>query len=138
MKKFVFSDISFILLIMIGVLNLAFNIKATIRQEEKPLSLEEFNKQVNKKDTVVLVYFSAEWCTVCAKVKPVLLGIERDFSNKKFQLLKIDTDRDREITEEFGVDALPVFMIYKKGCREWIYVGLVENYELRNQLKYYL
>lgn len=138
MKKFSFSDLSFGVLIVFGLLNLAFNIKHTVKQDEKPVSLEDFYRYTTKKDTVFLVYFSADWCTVCAKMKPLLQGIVKDFNSKKFELLNIDTDRDKEITEELGIDALPVFMIYKNGCREWIYVGLVENYELRSQLKYYL
>ncbi len=138
MKRVLFSDISFGVLILFGLLNLAFNIKTTVKQDDKPISLSEFNRYVSKKDTLILVYFSADWCTVCSKAKPLLQGISRDYIGKKLEILNIDTDRDREITEEFGVDALPVFMIYKNGCMEWIYVGLVENNVLRTQIKYYL
>ncbi|MBA3680373.1 MAG: thioredoxin family protein [Bacteroidetes bacterium] len=138
MKRALFSDISFGILIICGLLNLAFNIKSIAKQDEKAISLEEFNLLVNKKNTLVLAYFSADWCTVCAKMKPILRGIERDYATKKMEVLRINTDRDREITKEFGGNVLPVFMIYKNGCREWIHIGLVENHILRNQIKFYL
>ncbi len=137
MKRFHFSDISFAALVICGLLNLAFNITSTTKQEDKPITLEDFNRQINKKDTLVLVYFSAQWCTVCGKMKPVLQEIEKDFGNK-LCLLKIDTDRDKEITTAFDIDALPVFMIYKNGCQEWVYVGLVDKAVLRGGIKKYL
>ena len=36
------------------------------------LSIEEFNKKVNNKNKLVLVNFSADWCIVCKKQKPIL------------------------------------------------------------------
>ncbi|MEO6303090.1 MAG: thioredoxin family protein [Bacteroidia bacterium] len=137
MKKISLSDIGFSILIFCGLLNLAFNITNTIKQDDKPVTLEEYKKKIANKDKVVLVYFSANWCTVCGKMKPILEGVEKDFA-KKMDVIKIDTERDKEITLEFDVDALPAFILYKKGCVEWTYVGLLENRALRDRIEPFL
>lgn len=106
------------------------------RQEDKPVTLEEFNKRIANREKMVLVYFSADWCAVCLKMKPVLEKVQSQFSNK-IEILKIDTDRDKEITNEFEIDALPVLILYRNGVREWIYVGVIDEKLLHAKIESY-
>jgi len=122
----------FLILIIIGICLFTFGFKENL-QEPKPMSLEEFNKAVANKDKKVLVYFNASWCTVCAKMKPVIEQIETEYKTK-LQILRIDADRDKEVAKEFEVDALPVLMLYRNGIREWTLVGLIEKDKLKNKI----
>ena len=64
------------------------------KQEEKAITLIEFNNRVANKEKIVLVYFSAEWCTVCHKMKPIIDQLESEFF-QKMEVMKIDTERDK-------------------------------------------
>lgn len=104
------------------------------KQEDKPITLIEFNKRIANKEKIVLVYFSGDWCSVCQKMKPIIDELQIEFS-QKMEVLRIDTERDKEITKEFEIDTLPVILIYRNGKQEWIYVGLIEKRILKEQIK---
>ncbi|MEI8136022.1 MAG: thioredoxin domain-containing protein [Bacteroidota bacterium] len=101
------------------------------------ITLKEFNKWIGSEEKPVLVYFSADWCMVCAKMKSVMETIEKEFSNK-IQILRIDTERDKEVTNEFEIDALPILMLYKHGSRKWIHIGLLDGGIICTEIELYL
>lgn len=107
-----------------------------LKQDEKNISLKEYNQIISRQDKMVLVYFSAKWCQVCPKLKPIIDDLENERA-AKVQILRIDTDRDKEIAEEFEIDALPVLFLYKNGKREWIQVGLIEKQKLYTKIDSY-
>ncbi len=113
------------------------NIEIKSEQADKPISLVDYNKKVATKDKIILVYFSAEWCAVCAKMKTIIADIQNKDS-AKVEIFKIDTDRDKQVANEFEIDALPVLMLYKNGFREWVNIGLIDKQELRYTLDYFL
>lgn len=54
MKKISLSDTGLIILIICGSLNLAFNIIHTIKQDDKPVTSEEYKSKIANKDGIVL------------------------------------------------------------------------------------
>jgi len=104
-------------------------------KQEKPISLNDYRAAV--KGNVVLVYFSANWCNVCGKFKPVISQIERDYAGKA-TLLRIDTERDKEVAEEFEVNSLPLLMLYKNGKLVWTNTGIIELSTIRREIDCYL
>jgi thioredoxin 1 len=104
-------------------------------RQEKPISLKDYRDAV--KDKVVLVYFSAGWCNVCGKFKPVISQIENDYAGK-IKVLRIDTERDNEVAEEFDVNTLPLLMLYKNGKLAWSNSGIIELSSLRREIDCYL
>ncbi|MBK9282955.1 MAG: thioredoxin family protein [Sphingobacteriaceae bacterium] len=103
------------------------------QDDEKPITLLEFNKKIKESEKIVLVYFHASWCTVCKKVKPVLAELENEFS-EKVEVFRIDTDRDKEVAHEFDIHALPVMMLYNHANREWIHVGIISKGDLKQKI----
>ena len=122
-----------ILILVLSILKSAY-VSNQSKQEEQAITLIEFNKRIANKEKIVLVYFSADWCAVCHKMKPIIDQVESEFS-QKMEVLRIDTERDKEITKEFEIDVLPVIIIYRNGKQEWIYVGLLEKGILREHIK---
>lgn len=51
-------------------------------------------------------------------MKPIIEELEKQDSSKVC-ILRINADRDKEIAAEFEIDAMPVLMLYKGGCRDW-------------------
>ena len=126
---FILSIATAIVLIVLGFKN--------IKQDDKTITLQEYNKKIANKEKLILVYFSADWCAVCLKMKPILEEL-RLKDSLKIEILNIDTDRDKELTMEFEIDALPVLMLYKKGCREWVNIGLIGKSELNYTVSSYM
>lgn len=114
---------------------LIVSLNSFVIQEERPaMTLAEFNQRVTAKDKAVLVYFSAHWCTVCAKMKPQIDEIEAGYG-KRLQIIRLDPDRDKEIAQEFEIDALPVLIIYKNGIRQWVHAGLIDKKTLVERIE---
>lgn len=103
------------------------------QDEEKAITLAEFNTKIKESNKAVLVYFSASWCTVCGKMKPVIAEIEKEFGSK-VEIYKIDADRDKEIADEFEINSLPVIMLYHHNNREWLHVGIIDKAKLKEKI----
>jgi thioredoxin-like negative regulator of GroEL len=56
-----------------------------------------------------VLYFTAEWCKPCEKVKPVVEQLNRDQITAKFFM--IDADSELEMVEDFGVKSIPTFIL---------------------------
>jgi thioredoxin 1 len=135
MKRHLLPGFLIALSILLCVFTFGFKNKSA-KQEEPPVTLAEYNKKISRKDKIVLAYFSAGWCQVCAKIKPILEEVEKE-NTTKVEVLRIDTDRDKEVAAEFEIDALPVMILYKNGVREWVHVGLIDKKTLQAKILSY-
>jgi thioredoxin 1 len=59
-----------------------------------------------------VLYFTADWCNPCKKVKPVVEEINRE-TNNKFQL--IDVDSEMELVKRFEIRSVPTFILLEDG-----------------------
>jgi len=57
-----------------------------------------------------VLYFTADWCDPCKKVKPIVQEINKD-SIIKFQL--IDVDLEMELVKKFEIRSVPTFILLK-------------------------
>lgn len=60
-----------------------------------------------------VLYFTADWCNPCKKVKPVVDEINREYSDAKF--ITIDADTELELVEKFGIKSVPTFILIDDG-----------------------
>lgn len=130
----------FLLLVVLLSLVLFSSLTVAIinRQDEpKPITLAEFNRRIAEKNKTILVYFHADWCVVCRKMEPVMQRVDSLYKSR-LEILNIDTERDKEITEELEIDALPIFMIYRNGTRHWTHFGILTEKELTEKLNLYV
>ncbi|MES2131195.1 MAG: thioredoxin family protein [Bacteroidota bacterium] len=111
--------------------------KTTKMQDEPAITLETYNKKIANTHKAVLVYFSASWCAVCPKFKPVISEIEKEYRDK-VEVLRIDTDRDIEVATELEINALPLLILYKNGKKEWTNSGIIPISDLRREIDCYL
>jgi rhodanese-related sulfurtransferase/glutaredoxin len=101
--------------------------------QEKQLTLEDIGAMVGANATVMLD-FGADWCPPCRKMQPVLDSLQKDTSIS-FQLIRIDAGAQTEIQKSFGITTLPTFIIFKNGRDLWRGEGIIEQAELKKQLK---
>lgn len=60
-----------------------------------------------------VLYFTAEWCNPCKKVRPIVEEINREYSDAKF--ITIDSDTETELVENFGIRSVPTFILIEDG-----------------------
>ncbi|WP_026812519.1 thioredoxin family protein [Arenibacter certesii] len=66
----------------------------------------------------VLLEFYAEWNEQSASMQPILRDVAAALGNKG-KVIKIDVDKNRELSQALRVKGLPTLMIYKKGEMVW-------------------
>ena len=97
------------------------------------LDIKQFTSAILSHDTLVLVYFSADWCIVCKRQKPILLELLRKH-RQDLRIVELDMEQNPLIAEHFEVDGLPVSLLYKNGQMVWNQMGLQSLTDLENAL----
>ena len=78
------------------------------------LSEDNWEQEVLKSDTPVLVDFWAAWCGPCRMVAPVLDQIANEMDGK-VRVAKLDVDSNQKIAYQFQVSSIPTFILFKDG-----------------------
>jgi putative thioredoxin len=101
----------------------------------KDITLETFENDVLQASmqTPVLVDFWATWCAPCRTLGPILEKLETDYKGR-FTLVKIDSDRERELSQAFGVRSIPTVILMKGGQPVDGFVGALPEGQIRNFL----
>lgn len=79
----------------------------------KTLNEEEF-KEVISKDTPALICFGALWCSKCTLAKSKFGDYSRALGDKAV-IYNVDADECPNIFKEYNVEAMPKFLLFKKG-----------------------
>ena len=67
-------------------------------------------KETNK---LMVIDFTATWCGPCKFMEPTIKEFANRYSEVEF--VKIDVDKFTEVAAEFGVEAMPTFILVKRG-----------------------
>lgn len=92
-----------------------------------------FKNEVVDSSVPVLVDFWAEWCMPCRMLAPTIDKIAGEFSGK-VKVGKVDTDKNRDISVEYKITAIPTVMIFKGGQVAKKFIGLTNEGNLRDAL----
>lgn len=74
---------------------------------------QEFENLITK-EGIVLVDFFAPWCGPCKMLSPVMEHIKEHYKDK-VTVIKIDIDKEVELTQQFRVETVPTLLFYKDG-----------------------
>ncbi len=108
------------------------NLEAT--DVSKPqMSQADYNEATFSND-LVLVDFGAEWCPPCKKMEPVISAFMNEKGND-VKLVKMDGGNEIELMKTLKVDALPTFILYRKGQETIRKQGVMTKEELTAWVK---
>ena len=96
------------------------------------LNKANFEQEVLKSPLPVVVDFWAEWCGPCKQVAPVLDELATEYDNR-VRIGKVNIDEDQELASDYGVRAIPTFLLFKGGEVAGQIVGMVSKRDLKAQ-----
>lgn len=85
--------------------------------------------EVILKQPAVLADFYSETCVPCRQMMPVLEELEYELGDR-IKAVKIDVSRNGDLADEYGVRAVPTFVLFKNGRETARIVGAVPKSQL--------
>ena len=90
---------------------------------------ERILSEVLKNEKLVIVDFFAEWCGPCQMLSPILVELEKEYS-EDLEIYKVNVDESQECAMRYGITAMPTLLFFKNGEEVERQVGFLEKDEL--------
>jgi thioredoxin 1 len=71
---------------------------------------------------VVLVVFSAQWCSPCRAQAPVIEALGKGYGDKA-HFIEVDIDKRPETAIRLGIQSIPTLILYKNGKEAHRFIG---------------
>ena len=91
---------------------------------------DNFDTEVLKSETKVLVDFNANWCGPCRMLRPILESIEND----KVKIVSINVDNEAELAYKYQVSSIPCLVLFEKGKEIKRSIGLISKDEIEKMI----
>ena len=101
----------------------------------KPFEVTDanFDTEVLKSDTPVLVDFWAPWCGPCRMVAPIVDELSEEYDGK-VKFVKLNTDDNVKTASTYGIRSIPSLLVFKGGEVAGQIVGFRPKSDLKQRL----
>ncbi len=105
---------------------------------EVVLTDANFETEVLKSNTPVLVDFWAPWCGPCQMMGPLVEEISNEVDAAKAKVGKLNVDDNQDIAGKYQVLSIPTFIVFKGGKVVDQMVGGVSKEKLKGMFEKHL
>ena len=92
-----------------------------------------FDDEVLRSSTPVLVDFWAEWCGPCKMLTPVLEELATEYDGK-VRIAKVNIDDHQNLAAQYRITAIPTLLVFKNGQVTEQMVGAKSKRDLKASL----
>ncbi len=92
-----------------------------------------FEQEVLKSETPVLLDFWAEWCGPCKSIAPALDELATEYAGR-LRIVKVNIDENQQTPRTYGVRGIPTLMVIKNGKVEATQIGAVSKGQLSQMI----
>jgi len=115
--------------VYVHCLALIDNIETELVMALKNLTAKDFT-EVTEGDGIVLVDFWAAWCGPCVRFAPVYERVSEKHPDIVFD--KVDTEAELELSEAFGIRAIPTIAAIRDGVIVFQQAGVLPEQALES------
>lgn len=98
----------------------------------KEFNDSNFDSEVLKSDSAVLVDFWAPWCGPCRQIAPMIDELAAE--NPGVSIGKVNIDENPGVAQKFGINSIPTLLLFKDGEISDTFVGVRPKAALQEAL----
>jgi rhodanese-related sulfurtransferase len=99
--------------------------------DEGKISSDDYNKYTSQQG-LVLIDFGASWCPPCKKMEPVIAEVKKAGG---VTVQYVDGGANADLMNQYKIEAMPTFILYKNGKEVWRKQGVVSFEEFQQAFK---
>ncbi|HEX5668004.1 MAG TPA: thioredoxin domain-containing protein [Chitinophagaceae bacterium] len=99
--------------------------------DEGKISGDDYSKYTNQQG-LVLIDFGATWCPPCKKMEPVIAEVKKAGG---VTVQYVDGGANADLMNQYKIEAMPTFILYKNGKEVWRKQGVVSFEEFQQVFK---
>lgn len=95
---------------------------------------QNYHQEVLQADRPVLVEFFADWCGKCAMMEDVVDELAEEYDGMA-KVCQIEIDESEALAQEFEVEVVPTFVVFKNGSPVSAASGVLNKKTLADMIR---